>query len=62
MGKTYTIDQLKITIDIGWFSAYHTLKGMVLLYGADVIQEALTEIINNIKKEDNQTLDSVTVT
>ena len=30
---------------IGWFSAYDTLKGMVALYGADKVQEALTEIV-----------------
>lgn len=33
---------------IGWFSAYDTLKGMVALYGADKVQEALTEIIGGL--------------
>lgn len=32
---------------IGWFSAYDTLKGMVALYGADKVQEALAEIIGD---------------
>lgn len=35
---------------IGWFSAYDTLKGMVALYGADKVQEALTEIIGGLTK------------
>ena len=34
---------------IGWFSAYDTLKGMVALYGADKVQEALTEIVGELK-------------
>ncbi len=32
---------------IGWFLAYDALKGMVALYGADKVQEALTEIIGD---------------
>lgn len=37
---------LKSRYDIGWFSAYDTLKGMVVLYGYSKVLEALMEIGN----------------
>ncbi len=37
---------------IGWFSAYDTLRGMVIMYGADKVQEALTEIIKGLKENE----------
>lgn len=39
---------LKSRYDIGWFSAYDTLKGMVVLYGADKVMEALAEITGGL--------------
>jgi len=39
---------LKSRYDIGWFSAYDTLKGMVLLYGIGKVKEALAEIEGNL--------------
>src|SRR5690349_15715796 len=43
------MSELKSRYDIGWFSAYDTLKGMVILYGPDKVQEALNEIIANLQ-------------
>lgn len=46
---------IKITVpalrkySIGWFSAYDALKGMVVLYGADKVQEALADITSEIR-------------
>jgi hypothetical protein len=37
---------LKSRYDIGWFSAYDTLKGMVILYGYSKVLDALMEIGN----------------
>lgn len=45
---------------IGWFSAYDTLKGMVALYGADKVQEALTEIVGE-NAQQSRALDAAKV-
>lgn len=40
------MSDLKSRYDVGWFSAYDTLKGMVVLYGFSKVLEALMEIGN----------------
>lgn len=42
------MQDLKSRYDIGWFSAYDTLKGMVVLYGYDKVLQALIEIHNGV--------------
>lgn len=42
------MSDLKSRYEIGWLSAYDTLKGMVALYGAAQVTEALAEITGGL--------------